>query len=137
MIKTATDIERDVYRIVKNVLKGRINGDVYRRGMRPKDSHSEDCVVAFLSGLEGQVQNGELYIHIYVPYIAVSKSTNLVANIKRIAELEYALQDVRKALAAESAYWFEYRDTPNYINIDDIEQSQLSVLVTYKRYTFV
>lgn len=136
MRKTASQIEKDVFRIVKKCVKDFIGGEVYRKGMRPKDSRKEDCVVAFASGMEGQKQNGEVYVHIYVPYANASRQSALIPNIPRIDELELKLVELLAELGKNGEYWFDYRYTPTTLDLDDIEQSQLSALITYQRYTF-
>lgn len=136
MIKTATQIEKDVYRIVKRCVKDFIGGEVYRKGMRPKDSRKEDCSVVFSSGLEGQKQTGEVYVHIYIPYVNASNSSALIPNLPRIGELELKLIELLKELGKDGEYFFEYRNTPDTIELDDILQSMLSALIKYQRYTF-
>lgn len=136
MRKTATQIEKDVYRIVKRCVKDFIGGEVYRKGMRPKDSVKEDCEVVFMSGLEGQKQTGEVYAHIFIPYVNASTSSALIPNTPRIETLELKLMELLAELGKDGEYLFEYRYTPDTIEIDDIRQSKLSALITYQRYTF-
>lgn len=66
--KTAEDVEGDIYTAVSKYLKGRIDGEAYRRGARPTNrGDKEDAVVSFLSGLDGQVQTGVVVVNVYVP----------------------------------------------------------------------
>lgn len=66
--KTAEEVESDIYTAVSKYLKGRINGETYRRGARPTNrGDKEDAVVSFLSGLDGQVQTGVVVVNVYVP----------------------------------------------------------------------
>ncbi|MCM1079700.1 MAG: hypothetical protein NC344_10185 [Bacteroidales bacterium] len=137
MRKTSTQIERDVFRIVKSCMNGSIGGGVYRKGMRPKDSDKEDCVVAFLSGMEGQLQSGEVYVHIYVPYTSAGCRSALIPDIARIEQLEVKLTELLMELGNDSEYLFSYRSTPSTVELEDIRQSQLSALITYERYIFI
>ena len=57
MEKTAKQIEKDVFRIMRNSeLKNVIGGKFYRAGMRPKNAKTEDVVVKFLTGIDEQEQ---------------------------------------------------------------------------------
>ena len=54
-IKTEKQIEKDIFRIIKaSPINTMIGGTLYRNGMRPRNAKTEDAVVAFLSGLDGQ-----------------------------------------------------------------------------------
>lgn len=78
MEKTSEDIEADVYRILKeSALKKAIGGQVLRDGRRKKGATTEDAVVKFLSGIDGQEQSGVVLIHIYVPNKAFSDDGEL------------------------------------------------------------
>ena len=131
MRKTAKEIEIDVFHIFNEEMTGFIGGKVYRKGNRPKDAKTEDAVVAFSEGYEAQAQTGEVYLHVYVPY------RNGVHNSPRIGEIEKKIIQVRDgSLAANAEYLFDMRKTPNDIELDDIEQSLISAIIKYKRYTF-
>lgn len=69
MKKTASQIESDVYKYFKDKINPLINGQTYRLGVRPLNSQKEDCVIAFLSGLDGQYQTGVININIFVPLV--------------------------------------------------------------------
>ena len=79
MEKTSEDIEADVYRILKeSALKKAIGGQVLRDGRRKKGATTEDAVVKFLSGIDGQEQSGVVLIHIYAPNKAFSDDGELI-----------------------------------------------------------
>ena len=66
MAKTATQIQGDVYQLLKNsTLCSMISGDVYRKGMRPRDSKLEDAVVIFTTGLPDEIQTGVVTVTMY------------------------------------------------------------------------
>jgi hypothetical protein len=69
MKKTASQIEADIYKYFKDKINPLINGQTYRNGVRPLNSQKEDCVISFLTGLDGQYQTGVININIFVPLI--------------------------------------------------------------------
>lgn len=134
--KTEKAIERDVFRIVRRNLTGVVAGEIYRKGMRPKDSKKEDVIVSFSAGTEGQFQSGEVYINIYIPFEPICGNSNMVPNISRIDELEeIMLNIIDDDFANDKEYLFGMRFTPKSYNEEEIEQSVLSTLLTYKRLT--
>lgn len=69
MKKTASQIEADIYKYFKDKIDPLINGQTYRNGVRPLNSQKEDCVISFLTGLDGQYQTGVININIFVPLV--------------------------------------------------------------------
>lgn len=69
MKKTASQIEADLYKYFKDKIDQLINGQTYRNGVRPLNSQKEDCVISFLTGLDGQYQTGVININIFVPMV--------------------------------------------------------------------
>ena len=69
MKKTASQIEADLYKYFKDKIDPLINGQTYRNGVRPLNSQKEDCVISFLTGLDGQYQTGVININIFVPLV--------------------------------------------------------------------
>ena len=134
-IKTETQIEKDIFRIVSaSPIKDLIGGKVYRRGMRPRDSKEEDCVVQFLTGLEGQFQSGTINVNIYVPKICIGKSTNKVENLKRVEELEIKIKELfEESVFEDPEYNLEIRSIPQAIEEEGIDQTKINTRVYYKR----
>ena len=66
MKKTASHIEADIYKYFKDKINPLISGQTYRSGVRPLNSQKEDCVISFLTGLDGQYQTGVININIFV-----------------------------------------------------------------------
>ncbi len=63
MNKTEMRIERDFYSFVKTSNLGMaVKGDVYRSEMRPPEAVTEDLVVKFLAGVDGQFQSGVMFL---------------------------------------------------------------------------
>lgn len=134
-IKTETQIEKDIFRIVTaSPINDMIGGKVYRRGMRPRDSKAEDCVVQFLSGTDGQFQSGVVNVNIYVPKIHNGKSTNLVENLKRVEELEVQIVALfEDSVFEDPEYNLEIRSTPQAIEEDDVDETRVNTRIYYER----
>ena len=133
---TAKQIEKDVFRIIRNSeLKDVIGGTFYRAGMRPKNATTEDVVVKFLTGLDGQEQSGVVLVHVYVPNIQVSADGELVENITRIDELEGLINTLFADLENDE-YLFEKDGTPHSFPVEGIEQHFINVRLHYRRKTF-
>lgn len=113
MAKTATQIQGDVYQLLKNsTLCSMISGDVYRKGMRPRDSKLEDAVVIFTTGLPDQIQTGVVTINIYVPDIDAYNNGVMVENGMRSSQLELlAAEWVDSLKAGVSNYKFRLQQT--------------------------
>ena len=136
MEKTEKEIEKDVYRIIKaSVLKDEIKGSFYRAGMRPKDAMSEDVVVKFHTGLDGQEQSGIVLVHIYVPNIKVSVDGELAEDITRIEHLENILNGVINSMENDE-YWLEKDGTPKSFPGEGIEQHFINARIKYRRKSF-
>lgn len=137
MEKTEKQIEKDVFRIIRDSeLKAVIGGVVYRDGMRPKNAKTEDIVVKFLTGIDGQEQSGIVLIHIYVPNIkSPSGDGELVPNITRIDQLEEIANNVLASLD-DTEYLFEKESTPKSWPVEGIEQYFINVILKFRRKTF-
>lgn len=137
MEKTEKQIEKDVFRIIRNSeLRNAIGGTIYREGMRPKNAATEDIVVKFLTGIDGQEQSGIVLVHIYVPNIAsVSGDGELVENITRIGQLQELANQVLADLA-DTEYLFEKDGTPKSYEAEGVEQHFINVRIKYRRKSF-
>ena len=93
MAKTGKQIQGDIYRFLKNsTLAEQISGEVYRSGIRPRDSQQEDAVVTFTAGLPDQIQTGVVTINIYVPDIDFDDNGTWVEDGARTEEMESLAQ---------------------------------------------
>lgn len=137
MEKTEKQIEKDVFRIIRDSeLKAVIGGVVYRDGMRPKNATTEDIVVKFLTGIDGQEQSGVVLVHIYVPNIkSPSGDGELVPNITRIDLLEEKANSLLSSLE-DTEYLFEKDGTPKSYPAEGIEQYFINVRIKYRRKSF-
>ena len=137
MEKTEKQIEKDVFRIIRDSeLKAVIGGVVYRDGMRPKNATTEDIVVKFLTGMDGQEQSGVVLVHIYVPNIkSPSGDGELVPNITRIDLLEEKANSLLSSLE-DTEYLFEKDGTPRSYPAEGIDQQFINVRIKYRRKSF-
>lgn len=137
MEKTEKQIEKDVFRIIRDSeLKAVIGGVVYRDGMRPKNATTEDIVVKFLTGIDGQEQSGVVLVHIYVPNIkSPTGDGELVPNITRIDLLEEIANSLLSSLE-DTEYLFEKDGTPRSYPAEGIEQQFINVRIKYRRKSF-
>jgi hypothetical protein len=134
-IKTEKQIEKDIFRIIKaSPINTMIGGTLYRKGMRPRNANTEDAVVAFLSGLDGQFQTGVVLLNIYVP-MTQNASSDKITDISRVETLETAVKDFFDE-CSEVNYLFELRETPYSEDLDEIEQTRINVRIHYTRTTF-
>lgn len=134
-IKTEKQIEKDIFRIIKaSPINTMIGGTLYRKGMRPRNAKTEDAVVAFLSGLDGQFQTGVVLLNIYVP-MTQNASSDKITDISRVETLEVAVKDFFDE-CSEVNYLFELRETPYSEDLDEIEQTRINVRIHYTRTTF-
>ena len=138
MTKTGQQVEDDIYGIVKtSPLASIINGSVYKFGTRPRDSKSEDAVVKFVTGYDGQIQSGTVVINIYVPDFDASGNGVLVRDITRCTEIEIAANKWVDSLTADkSDYIFRLSQTIYTEEEPEIKQHFVSIRLRFKLTTF-
>lgn len=136
MTKTGRQVQEDVYRMLKGGgLAAFIRGDVYLQGMRPRDSRGEDAVVAFNTGLPGDIQTGAVTVRIYVPDIDPYGNGTLVEDVSRTLEIEAAAQEWADSLTtSQSNYLFSLRRTVTTEEEPDITQHYVAVSLKYRYY---
>ena len=110
---TSKRVQGDIYRLLKrSSLAAALSGQVYRQGMRPRDSRQEDAVVIFTSGLSEQVQSGVVTVNIFVPDVEGVGTGVLEEDGKRCEEIEAAAAAWVKTLTADkSCYRFSLQQT--------------------------
>lgn len=113
MAKTAKQIQGDIRQfLIGSPLASEISGEVYRNGLRPRDSRKEDAVVTFTAGLPGQIETGVVTIDIYVPDIDPDDDGTWVEDGERTERLEALAQQWADSLtAALSGYKFHLTQT--------------------------
>lgn len=110
---TSKRVQGDIYRLLKrSSLAASLSGQVYRQGMRPRDSRQEDAVVIFTTGLPDQVQSGVVTVNIFVPDVEGVGTGVLEEDGKRCEEIEAAAAAWVKTLTADKGcYRFSLQQT--------------------------
>ena len=110
---TSKRVQGDIYRLLKrSSLAAALSGQVYRQGMRPRDSRQEDAVVIFTTGLPDQVQSGVVTVNIFVPDVEGVGTGVLEEDGKRCEEIEAAAAAWVKTLTADKrCYRFSLQQT--------------------------
>lgn len=136
-IRTGQQIENDVFNLLRTgSLTKIISGEVYKFGMRPRDSKVEDAVVKFVAGLPDQIHTGVVVVCIYVPDIAPWENGVFVRNIPRCKELEEAASEwVSKLTPAVSDYKFKLAQTIYTEAEPEINQHFVSIRLNYSLLT--
>lgn len=134
-IKTETQIEKDFYRLLKDSpIASAIGGMVYRDGTRPRNSKAEDAVVAFVAGLDGQIQDGVVVINVFVPKKPFGKDTEPVKDISRVDALEQLMRDWLDRWDSVE-YLIPKKDRPTIKSYDDPQtgETYIHTRITFKR----
>lgn len=135
MNKTGSEIEQDVYDIiVASPLNEEIRGNVYKEGTRPKDPNSEDAVVSFHTGLDGQFQTGTININIYVPNID-NGSKVFVKDTDRCIYLERKADDIVRSLKPTD-YIFSLGGIIQTFKLENVEEYFVNVKLKFELKTF-
>lgn len=127
--KTAEEVEGDIYTAVSKYLKGRIDGEAYRRGARPTNrGDKEDAVVSFLSGLDGQVQTGVVVVNVYVPNEKRGDSYS-VKNVARSATVSRTLLNMLKEMRISG---YDLRTERTVQTEEDNGATRVTLRIKYK-----
>nr|DAF57333.1 MAG TPA: hypothetical protein [Siphoviridae sp. ctQEt22] len=136
MKKTASQIESDVYKYFKDKINPLINGQTYRLGVRPLNSQKEDCVIAFLTGLDGEYQSGMFNINIFVPMIK-NNDNQYRKNFVRCEAIEQALMPIiEEAKTALRNYKLTLHQMIQTFEDTDIKQFFINAKVKFRYNTF-
>ena len=132
-MKTGSQVQGDVYSMLAGSgIATAISGSVYRNGMRPRDSRSEDAVVTFTAGLPDQIETGVVTVNIYVPDIDTYENGVLVKDGARCEELEAeAARWVETLTADKSGYRFRLNQTIYTEEDPEIHQHFIVVRLGY------
>lgn len=136
MAKTGKQVQGDIYRLLRDsTLYTLITGEVYRNGLRPRDSQKEDAVVIFTAGLPTEVQEGVVTINIFVPDIDPYENGVYVEDGERTEELERLAAEWVNSLSAEvSCYLFELQQAIYTEEEAEIHQHFIVVKLHYRYY---
>jgi len=135
MNKTGSEIEGDVFTIIKNsVLATALHGTIYREGMRPNGATSEDAIVTFITGLDSQIQTGALNLNIYVPDIDNGSGT-LVKNGLRCQALEILANNIVQGLKP-TQYRFSLGAIVQTFKAEGLNQHFVNAKIKFQLVTF-
>lgn len=130
MRKTGSQIEGDIYTLINNsAVKNAIEGSLYREGMRPINAETEDAVVSFLTGLDGEIQTGILNLNIYVSDI--DSNTHKVKDITRCTELESIANEFIQSLSITGDYKLELDNMIQTFKAEGIEQHFINCRIKF------
>lgn len=134
MAKTSRQIQGDIYQLLRDsTLYTMISGEVYRAGMRPRDSKLEDAEVIFTAGIPSQIQTGVVTVNIFVPDIDAYDNGVLVEDSQRTEEVEVYAQAWAESLTAEvSNYKFKLQQTIYTEEEPTIHQHFIVVKLAYE-----
>ena len=127
---TSSDIEQGIFDLLQDTdLQALITGSIYKSGMRPFNSKSEDIVVTFLSGLSNQIQVGIVNINTYVPNIAINGID--VKNTARCKEIETEIKNWLSELS-DIDYKIELDRTIQVFEQAEINQHFINTRIKFK-----
>lgn len=130
MNKTGDEIEADVYSIIQaSSLKNIVKGSIYKSGQRPPNAKTEDAVVSFLTGREGDIQTGVVLVNIYVPDID-SGAGNITKDIARCRELGIAANQFIQGIES-SEYWFYLDSTIQTFKAEETGQHFVNARIRF------
>ena len=136
MKKTASQIEADIYKYFKDKIDPLINGQTYRSGVRPLNSQKEDCVISFLTGLDGQYQTGVININIFVPLVK-NNDNQYRKDFVRCDAIEQALMPIIEDAETDLRnYRLQLHQMIQTIEETDIKQFFINAKVKFRYNTF-
>lgn len=133
---TGSRIIGDFIRLLRQTaLPGKIGGDIYRSGLRPRDSHKEDLVVILTDAGAEQFQSGTVTLNLYVPLIRNSVDGVMVENGRRCEELEEVVaKAVSSITAASSQYLLSLSEAVRTRRDDETGQSFIVARIGFKHF---
>ena len=136
MKKTASQIEADLYKYFKDKINPLINGQTYRNGVRPLNSQKEDCVISFLTGLDGQYQTGVININIFVPLVK-NNDNQYRKDFVRCEAIEQALMPIIEEAETDLRnYRLQLHQMIQTFEETDINQFFINAKIKFRYNTF-
>lgn len=136
MKKTASQIESDLYKYFKDKINPLINGQTYRNGVRPLNSQKEDCVISFLTGLDGQYQTGVININIFVPLVK-NNDNQYRKDFVRCDTIEQALMPIIEEAETDLRnYRLQLHQMIQTFEETDIKQFFINAKIKFRYNTF-
>ncbi|WP_314150808.1 hypothetical protein [Capnocytophaga granulosa] len=136
MKKTASQIEADLYKYFKDKINPLINGQTYRNGVRPLNSQKEDCVISFLTGLDGQYQTGVININIFV-HLVKNNDNQYRKDFVRCDTIEQALMPIIENAETDLRnYRLQLHQMIQTFEETDIKQFFINAKIKFRYNTF-
>lgn len=136
MKKTASQIEADLYKYFKDKINPLINGQTYRNGVRPLNSQKEDCVISFLTGLDGQYQTGVININIFVLMVK-NNDNQYMKDFVRCDAIEQALMPIIEEAETDLRnYRLQLHQMIQTFEETDIKQFFINAKIKFRYNTF-
>ena len=136
MKKTASQIEADLYKYFKDKINPLINGQTYRNGVRPLNSQKEDCVISFLTGLDGQYQTGVININIFV-HLVKNNDNQYRKDFVRCDTIEQALMPIIEEAETDLRnYRLQLHQMIQTFEETDIKQFFINAKIKFRYNTF-
>nr|DAK37194.1 MAG TPA: hypothetical protein [Caudoviricetes sp.] len=136
MKKTASQIEADLYKYFKDKINPLINGQTYRNGVRPLNSQKEDCVISFLTGLDGQYQTGVVNINIFVSMVK-NNDNQYRKDFVRCDAIEQALMPIIEEAETDLRnYRLQLHQMIQTFEETDIKQFFINAKIKFRYNTF-
>jgi hypothetical protein len=138
MKKTGLQIESDVFALISNSsLKSFISGQIYKSDTRPINARTEDAVISFLAGIDGQLQVGVLNLNVFVPDIDNGGGDGfLVKNVARCQEIEEKINSIIQSMSISNEYYFELDKMIQTFSDESTNQHLVNSRIRFKRTTF-
>lgn len=133
MKKTGLQFEQDFFNAVKDSLG--IKGKYYRDGIRPAENVnvSEDCLVIYKAGIDGDIQIGYVTINVYVPNI--SFDNRKIKNISRCAVIESSLNQFAETVRLDG-YMIEREGTIKTFQVYETDEHFVHLELKYNYASF-
>ncbi len=134
MKKTATKVELDVYNLIEaSTLMDSLSGGAYLSGTRPKNSKLEDVVIIFLTGTDGDIQEGVVNVNAFVNNIDFNGSKT--KDSQRCEALEGLLNDFVNSNGMSENYLFELKGMIQTFEAPDINQHFVNAKLKFRYIT--
>lgn len=132
---TATEMVEFVLTKIKDGPLGQeIGGEVYPDDERPPGSRAEDIVVKFISGTNGQQQEGVVIVNVYVPDRCNSEG-RMVKHKTRVKQIERLANGIPSTMNGCSPMYFRIEDSPHAVSVEEIKQHAVTVRLNFKLIT--
>lgn len=134
MAKTSKQIQSDFLSLLRHSqLAAHLSGGVYRSGLRPRDSKSEDAVVIFTAGYPNEIQTGVVTINIFVPDIDPYENGVMVEDGQRCEEIELLAKTWVESLPSlKTNYQFKLQQVISTEADQDTQQHFVVVKIRYR-----